>query len=82
MRTINESMSRQSDLQWFESNRAVLAEQYRGRWLVVHDGRIQSVFEQEADAVNFAVEKFGIDVASVFLATARDPVSFIGAKRI
>ncbi len=75
------SMSRLSDLQWFQTNRPQLAAKYAGRWVVVHDKVVREDFEREEEAVSFAVEQFGIDVASVFLAAARDPVSFVGAMR-
>jgi hypothetical protein len=74
-------MSRLTDLQWFLTNREELAARHSGRWIVVHDKRVFAEFEREEAAVEFTVERFGIDVASVFLAASQDPVSFVGAIR-
>ncbi len=71
-------MSRARDVQWFEGNRRQLASQYRGRWLGVYQGEFQAAVGSEEEAVQFAVEKFGIDAASVFQAAEEDPFVYIG----
>lgn len=71
-------MNRENDLKWFIANRKELARQHPGNWLVVHDGKLAKAFSKEDDALAFAVESFGIDEASVFLASERDPFVYVG----
>jgi len=71
-------MDREKDLKWFIANREELAHQHPGGWLVVHDGKLIKVLPKEEDALVLAVEQFGIDVASVFHASAKDPFVYVG----
>ena len=71
-------VNREMDLQWFLAHRLELARQHDGRWLVVHDGKLVDIFDAEEPALAFAVERFGIDRASVFHATAADPFVYVG----
>ena len=72
-------MTRQGDAKWFESKRSDLATQHSGRWLVVHQGKLEKVFSDEEEAVEYAINTYGIDVASVFHAVPQDPYMYIGA---
>ena len=71
-------MKRDKDLDWFIANRDDLARNYQGSWLIVHDGKLIRVLPKEEDALAFAVENFGIDEASVFLASVKDPFIYVG----
>jgi len=71
-------MMREKDLEWFIANREELARKHQGNWLVVHEGKLAKVLPKEEDALAFAVEQFGIDVASVFHASAKDPFVYVG----
>lgn len=75
-------MSRDADLKWFLDNRKELAQKYSDLWLVVHRGALEKVLKTEEEAIEFAVSTFGIDSASVFQATAKDPFIYVGASKI
>lgn len=69
-------MNREKDLQWYLSNRKALAEEYRGAWLIVLGQTVIETFPREEEAVDFSVRRYGINVASIFQATAQDPFVF------
>ncbi len=71
-------MARENDLRYFEENRRQLATRHSERWLVFFDGKLQRTFDSEEEAVQFAVENFGVDAASVFHAVEKDPFAYIG----
>lgn len=71
-------MNREKDLDWFDRNRADLARQFPGRWLVVLNESVVQDFDREEEAVNAAVTRYGVNVASVFQAVNANPVEFIG----
>lgn len=70
-------MSREQDLHWYLSNRKTLAEKYQGQWLVVLGLTIMRAFPSEKEAVEFSVKRYGINQASVFQATEKDPTTFV-----
>ena len=72
------AMSRKSDLKWFLQNREEMASKHHERWVVVLDGEVVSAFDSEEEAFLWAVEKHGIDVASIFFASTEDPISLAG----
>ena len=71
-------MNRKADMTWLAANRAEMSRQYEGQWLVVHNGQLVNSFKAEEEALAFAVEKFGIDKASVFRAELKDPFVYVG----
>lgn len=71
-------MKRENDLKWFIANRGEMARNHNGNWLVVHDGALVKVFTREEHALAFAVESFGINEASVFHASEKDPFVYVG----
>lgn len=74
-------MSRESDTKWFLDNRQMLAKKYSGLWLVILGGDIKKVLGNEEEAVEYSINEFGIDVASVFQANSEDQFIYIGAER-
>jgi hypothetical protein len=77
----SQRMSRETDLRWFEEHRVELAAQYRGRWIVVLDGRLEGDFPSIEEAVTFAVSEHGVNRASVFQSLLKDPVLYFGGAR-
>jgi hypothetical protein len=71
-------MKRSEDLKWFLDNRGELTRDYAALWLVVHDGRLVKVSSTEEEALAFAVSQFGINEASVFHASEKDPFVYVG----
>ena len=71
-------MSRVADLKWFERNRKNLAQNYPGKWVAVHEQQVVGAFATEEEAILASVEKYGVDVASVFYAATDDPFSIAG----
>lgn len=69
-------MDRKEDLLWYLANRKSLSDRHAGAWLVVLGKTVTQVFHTEKEAVEFAVRRYGIDVASVFQAVAKDPFIF------
>lgn len=76
----NADSRRQSDLAWFLAQRDALASKHAGKWLVVFDGQLRGVFEDEQRAIEHAINEYGIDVASVFQATRSDPLRYVGTS--
>lgn len=71
-------MSREDDLRWYSEHREELADAYSGQWLVIVDSAVVKSLATEVEAIEFSVDGFGIDVASVLQATKQDPVIFVG----
>lgn len=44
---------------WFDSNRAFIAQNYRGQWVVVKDKAIKGAYPDWASAYKAAVQQFG-----------------------
>lgn len=58
-------MSFQDDEQWFEQNRAYIAQQYQGQYVIVLGAAIRGAFPSKADAFISAVKQFGPDAGFV-----------------
>lgn len=71
-------MPRDTDLKWFYENRAKLAAEFQGRWIVVRDARVVKAFPTEEEAIEFAFSAFDFEDASVFEAVAEDRVIYLG----
>jgi hypothetical protein len=52
-------MGFQDDERWFEQNRAYIAQQYQGQWVIVLDASVRGAYPTKADAFNAAVKQFG-----------------------
>jgi len=52
-------MGFQDDERWFEQNRAYIALQYQGQWIIVLGASVRGAFPTKADAFNAAVKQFG-----------------------
>jgi hypothetical protein len=52
-------MPLQDEERWFESNRAYIAQQYQGQWLVVVGLAVRGAYPSQGDAFNAAVKQFG-----------------------
>jgi len=71
-------MSRESDLKWFLEHRQELSDKFPGQWLIVDQGDVRKVFKAEEEAIEYSINTFGVNVASVFQAVPRDPFVYIG----
>jgi len=58
-------MSFQDDDQWFEQNRAYIAQQYKGQYVIVLGATVRGAYPSKADAFISAVKQFGPDAGFV-----------------
>jgi hypothetical protein len=75
-------MSISDEQSWFDANRAFIAQQYNGQWLVVKDKKIQGAFGSYSAAYTGATQQFGAN--SGFLieqALAQKPVHEVRTVR-
>ena len=73
-------MSVSDEASWFNSNRAFIATQYSGKWVLVKDKKIQGSYPDYASAFQAGVQMFGAN--SGFLveqALAQAPVHQVRA---
>lgn len=70
---------------WFDANRAFIAQQYNGQWLVVKDKAIKGAYNSYADAYKAGAAMFGKDFL-VEQALAEKPVlqapMALGTRRV
>ena len=52
-------MAFQDDERWFEQNRAYIARQYQGQWIIVLGASVRGAYPTKPDAFNAAVKQFG-----------------------
>lgn len=52
-------MSVSDEASWFNSNRAFIANQYNGQWVLVKDQKIQGAYPDYASAYQAGVQMFG-----------------------
>ncbi len=72
-------MSVQDESAWFDANRAFIAQQYNGQWLVVKDKAIKGAYPSYAAAFQAGTQMFGAN--SGFLveqALAQKPIHSAG----
>lgn len=73
-------MSFQEDEQWFEQNRAYIAQQYQGQYVIVLGAAIRGSFLSKADAFISAVKQFGPDAGFVIKrASPTDTIQKMGS---
>lgn len=66
-------MSLQDDLNWFESNRAFIAQNYNGQWVLVKDKAIKGAYPTEQAAMNAGFSMFKTSPFVVKQALATEP---------
>ncbi len=54
-------MSFQDDLNWFESNRAFIAQTYQGQWVLIKDKMIKGAYPTDTAAIQAGLQMFGKD---------------------
>ncbi len=75
-------MSISDEQSWFDANRAFIAQQYNGQWLVVKDKKIQGAFGSYSAAFTGGTQMFGAN--SGFLveqALAQKPIHEVRTVR-
>jgi hypothetical protein len=74
-------MSFQDDLNWFESNRAFIAQSYQGQWVLIKDKAIKGAYPSSQAAIAAGLSMFGKDFL-VKQALAQEPVHTIPAAKL
>lgn len=75
-------MALQDEQAWFEKNRAYIAQQYPGQYVLVKNQAVQGAFPTYDAAFNAGVKQFGPQGAFlVKQALAQEPVHKIGSGR-
>lgn len=54
-------MALQDEITWFEANRAFIAQQYNGQYVVVKDKSVRGAYPNYQAAYQAAVQQFGSD---------------------
>ena len=52
-------MALQDEQAWFDQNRAYIAQQYQGQYVLVKDKKVQGAYPSYKDAFDAGVKKFG-----------------------
>lgn len=72
-------MGFQDDERWFEQNRAYIANQYQGQWVIVLGASVRGAYPTKGDAFNAAVKQFGPQAGFVIKqATPAERIQKIG----
>jgi hypothetical protein len=72
-------MALQDEERWFESNRAYIAQQYQGQWLVVVGTAVRGAYPSQGDAFNAAVKQFGPQAGFLIKqAVPAEPIQKVG----
>jgi hypothetical protein len=67
-------MALQDDLDWFESNRAFIAKNYGGQWVLIKDKAIKGAYPTQEAALTAGFSMFKTQPFVVKQALAEEPV--------
>ena len=67
-------MALQDDLDWFDSNRAFIAKNYSGQWVLVKDKAVKGAYPTQEAALNAGFAMFKTSPFVVKQALAEEPV--------
>lgn len=67
-------MAFSDDQAWFEANRAFVAQQYNGQFVIVKDGAVLGAYPDYASAVQAANAMFGAQAVLIKQALPQEPV--------
>lgn len=70
-------MAFQEDLAWFEANRAFIAKQYAGQYVIVKDNAVVAAYPDYASAQGAAAKMFGHQSVVVKQALPQEPARII-----
>ena len=66
-------MALQDDLDWFESNRAFISQNYSGQWVLIKDKAIKGAYPTEMAAMSAGFSMFKTQPFVVKQALAKEP---------
>jgi hypothetical protein len=70
-------MALQDDIAWYEQNRAFIAQQYEGQWLVIKDQGVRGAFPTQEAAYQASIAMYGTAGALVKQASREEPTVII-----
>jgi hypothetical protein len=73
-------MSFQDELSWFESNRAFIAQNYQGQWVLIKDKAVKGAYPSDAAAISAGYQMFGTQPFLVKQALAQEIVHQVPVK--
>jgi len=67
-------MALDDEISWFESNRAFIAQNYKGQWVVIKDKSVRGAYPKQDDALKAGLKMFGTQPFLVKQALAEEKV--------
>lgn len=70
-------MALQDEISWFNANRAFIAQNYNGQWVLIKDQKIQGAYPTDQAAISAGFQMFKNQPFLVKQALAQEPVHTI-----